>query len=249
MNAEEALFLLHETLPQQGPGSDESTLAALAFVDGLPPEPCVLDLGCGCGRQTLALARALSARIVAVDIHQPYLDQLENDAAEAGLASRITVRAADFGALACPDASFDLIWSEGAAYQLGFRGALKAWRRLLRSGGWLVVSECAWFTDTPPADVSAFWRQAYPGMATVTANADAAAAEGYVVLETMALPASDWWEGYYGPLRERMAALRGEAAKHPALAEVIAETEQEMAVFAQASESYGYVFYVLKRTD
>ena len=249
MNAEEALFRLHETLPQQGPGSDESTLAALARVYGLPPEPRILDLGCGSGRQTLALARTLGARMVAVDVHQPFLDQLESAAAAAGLSSRIKIRAADFGTLTFPDASFDMIWSEGAAYQLGFREALQAWRRLLRSNGWLVVSECTWLTDTPPADVSAYWRQAYPGMATIAANADAAAAEGFVVHDTMALPPSDWSDAYYGPLRERMGALHNEAAKHPALAEVIDETEHEMAMFAQASDSYGYVFYVLRRTN
>ena len=46
-------------LPQQGPGSDASTLRALRMLGELPDAPRVLDLGCGPGRQTLALARSI----------------------------------------------------------------------------------------------------------------------------------------------------------------------------------------------
>ena len=119
------------------------------------------------------------------------------------------------GCLSCPEEAFDLIWSEGAAYLLGFREALTNWRRLLRPKGCLVVLECTWLTDDPPADVAAFWAEAYPGMATVATNRAVAGEEGYDVIDTMVLPASDWWAEYYRPLQERIAALAWERKCRP----------------------------------
>ena len=34
-----------------------------------------------------------------------------------------------------PDGAFDLIWCEGAIYNVGFEAGLRAWRRLLVRGG------------------------------------------------------------------------------------------------------------------
>ena len=50
-------------LPRQGPGCDESTQKALALCVGLPENPAVLDIGCGTGMQTVALAQALGGII------------------------------------------------------------------------------------------------------------------------------------------------------------------------------------------
>ena len=63
-----AVFLeIYGTLHRAGPGADEHTRRALRLVPGPPPRT-VLDLGCGPGAQTVALASALTeARIVAVD--------------------------------------------------------------------------------------------------------------------------------------------------------------------------------------
>jgi hypothetical protein len=52
---------LHRGLPRLGPGSDTTTLQTLAYCDGLPPAPAILDIGCGTGAQNLVLA-ALPAR-------------------------------------------------------------------------------------------------------------------------------------------------------------------------------------------
>ena len=138
---------------------------------------------------------------------------------------------------------------EGAAYLLGFREALRQWRRLLRPFAHLVVSECTWLTESPPDDIATYWQQAYPAMATVAANVAAAADEGYRVLDTMLLPASDWWTGYYEPLSLRIAALRSESLVDPALDRIIGESESEMALFERGAEFFGYVFFVLQRTE
>ena len=89
----EAFLRLHSGLAKQGPGSDESTRRALSMVLALREEPQVLDIGCGPGRQTLALARLTRGKITAVDVTVSYLEQLNERAQRAGVAERIeTIR-------------------------------------------------------------------------------------------------------------------------------------------------------------
>ncbi|MDH4144982.1 MAG: class I SAM-dependent methyltransferase, partial [Acidimicrobiia bacterium] len=81
-----ALFAeVYGTLPRAGPGADAHTLRALRSVPG-PPPSTVLDLGCGPGPQTLALARARpDARILAVDRWPSMAERTNRRLADAGL--------------------------------------------------------------------------------------------------------------------------------------------------------------------
>ncbi len=244
----ERRFALHAGLPRQGPGSDASTLEAIRRLPPLPPSPRVLDLGCGPGRQTLVLARALRAPIVAIDVQQPFLDQLTEAAAGAGLADSVETRRISMDAPDYPGGSIDLIWCGGAVYILGVSNALRLWRPLLRTGGVLAFAELTWWSDHPPAEALAFWKEAYPGMSTLAGNLSRAEAEGYRAIHTFTLPADDWWVEYYTPLQERIEALRRDCADWPDLAEVVTAAEREIDLFARFGGSYGYAFYVLATT-
>jgi SAM-dependent methyltransferase len=243
----DALFTLFSGLPRQGPGSDRSTLEALRRLPPLPPGAAVLDLGCGSGKQTLALARALRTHVVGIDIHQPYLDELAQAAAHAGLSEWIRTRCLSMDALDYPPGSIDLIWSEGAAYILGVARALRLWRPLLRDGACLAFTECTWLDAEPPAEVAAFFEEEYPEIATLDENRRRAESEGYEVLDTFPLPAEHWWTEFYTPLRARIAKLRPELPGQPELAAVVAATEREIDLFSRFSSSYGYVFYLLRK--
>ncbi len=54
------------------------------------------------------------------------------------------------------DNSFDVIWSEGALYQMGFQNGLKKCYQLLKSGGYLAVTEGVLLTSNPPAEAKKF---------------------------------------------------------------------------------------------
>jgi SAM-dependent methyltransferase len=239
----EALFRLFERLPRQGPGSDACTREALRRLPELPAAPRVLDLGCGAGRQTLVLAETLRTKVVALDIHWPFLDQLQAAARERGLEDLIEIRCADMRAPGVPAGSVDLLWSEGAIYLMGFADGLRLWRPLLASKGYLVASECSWLTDARPAELEVFWRAAYPAMGTIEANVAAARREGFEVLDHFVLPPEAWWGDFYEPLEARMGVL---APTDPELAAVIAETRREIDLYRRFSDAYGYVFYLMR---
>ena len=124
-------------MPRQGPGSNECTRKAYKLLSNLPPRPNILDVGCGSGMQTLELARISEGQITALDNYQPYLDDLKRRAEAAGLNNRIKTLNGSMFNLPFTDGSFDLIWSEGAIYIIGFKNGLIEWKPLLNRGGFI----------------------------------------------------------------------------------------------------------------
>ena len=86
---------MFEGLPRQGPGLDECPTRGFRSIPDLPEHPRILDTGYGSGMQTIALARLSPGSFVTSnDIHQPFLDDVEERAKKAGVKNRIaTLRA------------------------------------------------------------------------------------------------------------------------------------------------------------
>ena len=237
-----ALIDVHRGLDRQGPGDADFSRQILSGLTPLPPKPRIADLGCGSGVASLLLAQHYQSTVKAVDFSAAFIDELKVRAQQAGLEHLIIPICGDMAELDWPAGSIDLLWSEGAAYNLGFAPALKTWRPLLANTGIAVISEMSWFTDDPPAPARAYWQDAYPTMGTEAENRDRAREAGFAVLATHRLPSQAWWRNYYGPLRQRMTQVE----LTPTMQSVIRETEEEMRMFEQFSDAYGYTFYVLQ---
>lgn len=239
-----ALIELHRGLKRQGPGDPAFSEHILSMLPELPPHPRIVDLGCGAGAGALILAEWFDTTITAVDFARPFLADLESHARAQGLDHLIKTVEADMGNLDWPPASIDLLWSEGAAYNLTFEGALKIWRPLMAPNGMAVISEISWFTTAIPMPALEFWQETYPQIATENENAASARAAGFDVLGVHRLPTEAWWTYYYDPLKERMDALQASAGR--AMRAVIEETEAEIKFFKKYADCYGYAFYLLK---
>jgi SAM-dependent methyltransferase len=240
-------YEIYEAIPRQGPGNRESTERALRLLPPLTSEHRVLDLGCGAGAQTIDLARASAARIVAVDNHEPFVAQLARRAAELGLADRILAQVGDMHDLRFPDGSFDVIWCEGAIFIIGFARGLASWRRLLRPGGHLVVSELCWLRPDRPAEVEAFFQAEGADVGDLDARRQDIVASGYRLVGDFVLPAAGWWESYYGPLGAAVERFRVTHAGEPAALEVAARSEREIEIHRRYPDHYGYGFFIMQR--
>lgn len=237
-----ALVDLHRGLERKGPGDSDFSRHILRSLPTLPPQPRIADLGCGSGASALLLARYYQSPVMAVDSSSVFIDELKAHAKQLGLEHLITPVLGDMAQLDWPDKSIDLLWSEGAAYNLGFEQALQIWRPLLADSGVAVVSELSWFSEQVPEPARAFWQNAYASMGSEAENIDRANRSGYSVLSTRRLPSQAWWVNYYEPLCRRMQQV----ATTPTNQAVLHETEAEISLFEQFSDFYGYTFYVLK---
>lgn len=247
VDAMSIFFEIHEGLARQAPGSEATTRHLLSQCGSLPTAPDVLDIGCGPGRASLVIADAVpDATIIAVDLHRPYLDQLTASACVAGVDDRIELRQASMTDLPFDDAAFDLVWSEGAISLMGFESGLRAWRRLVRPGGIVVVTEATWFTSSPSPAATAFWAEAYPSMTDVDRCCRLAVEAGYDVLTTYRLPYDDRWAEYDTPLTERLDAYD---TTDPTVAAVVAVERAEIDLHRDHGDEYGYTGFVLRRRD
>lgn len=98
---------------------------------------------------------------------------------------------------------FDLIWSEGSAYIMGFNNALLSWKKYLRAGGYLVISEIAWLSNTPSESARNFWLKNYPAMLNVAQNKVLIKKAGYDIISNFEM-SKEAWELYLVPLKKEL---------------------------------------------
>ncbi|QYZ78031.1 class I SAM-dependent methyltransferase [Methanofollis formosanus] len=239
---------LFETLPRQGPGNDESTARAFHLIPDLPDRPEILDIGCGSGMQTLALAQLCpDARITAVDIHRPVLDALEERARRAGVADRIRTICASMDDFPFENHSFDLIWAEGSIFIIGFEKGLSYWQEFLKDGGYIALTEAAWFTPAPSPEAKAFWAEVYPAIRTEEEYRAVIAACGLGLVGSFRLPEAAWWDDFYRPLETRLEEFAAEYAGNPEAMELVEGVKREIAVYRDHAAEYGYIFFVMRK--
>lgn len=242
------LIDLHRDGDRQGPGGGDETRTAVKLA-GLfgKADLRIADIGCGAGASARLLAADLDARITAVDLMPAFLARLAELAAREGLADRIETLAASMDALPFEDESLDAIWSEGAIYNIGFERGISDWRRFLKPGGVLAVSELTWLTSERPDELDRYWSQEYPEVATASAKIAALEAAGYALLGYFPLPERCWIDNYYRPLQEHFAEFLARHDSSEAARAIVAAEGAEIALYERFSTYYGYGFYVARR--
>jgi SAM-dependent methyltransferase len=244
------LIDLHVAAARQGPGGDALTRRAVDL-SGLAGRRRlrVADIGCGTGAATLVLAETLDADVVAVDFVPDFLAALQARAALRGLGGRITAVQASMDALPFEPESFDAIWSEGAVYNMGFERGVHAWRRFLRPGGILAVSELSWLRTPRPAELEAHWVAQYPEVDTVAAKWAVLERRGYSPLGCFVLPPEAWLEAYYRPMQRRFESFLARHGGNAAARALVAAEQAEIALYERYASFVGYGYYVARKVD
>ena len=237
----------YSNLERQGPGSPEVTIKALSFVDNLNDKSLIADIGCGSGGQTRILAQHAPGSITGIDLFPVFIDLFNRNIEEQNLQNKAKGIVGSMDDLPFKDEELDLMWSEGAIYNIGFERGLNEWRKFLKTGGYIVVSEVSWFTDERPTEIDDFWMDAYPEIDTIPNKVMIMQKAGYIPTATFVLPESCWIENFYAPQVNAQKVFLEKNFDNKPAAEFIANQRHESELYLKYKEYYGYVFYIGKK--
>lgn len=234
-------------LERQGPGSAEATIKALSFIDNLSKESNIADIGCGTGGQTMIIAKNIEGNIRGIDLFPAFIEQFNLNAAKLNLKERVKGLLGDMKNLPFREEELDLIWSEGAIYNIGFNRGINEWRRFLKKGGYIAISEASWFTEKRPEEIEKFWLEAYPEIDTISSKVYQMQKAGYIPVATFILPENCWIDNFYVPQVNRQDEFLSKYKGDKTVEDFIANERFEAQLYYKYKEYYGYVFYIGKK--
>ncbi|MCK4765025.1 MAG: class I SAM-dependent methyltransferase [Candidatus Aminicenantes bacterium] len=246
---EQLFYQIFEQLPRVGPGNYDSTKKAfniLRHAKPLPENPKILDIGCGTGLHTVQLAKLSNGRITALDNHREFLDSLKQHAKAQGMADNIDCVPGDMGAMDFENRSFDIIWAEGSIFILGLENGLKLWKKYLKTGGMMALTDLFWLKPEAPGELKTFFDQISPGMMSREDAAQVIEACGYHCTGHFQLPGCAWWDDFYRPLENVLKDFREKYANNPEDMVIIEAFQKEIDMFRKYSDYYGYIFFILE---
>ena len=244
----ELIIDLHKNSERQGPGSENDTLKALEFLNFPTDQNLkVADIGCGSGGQTISLANKLNGQITAVDLFPEFLNELNEKSQELGLTDKIFTLEASMDDLPFNENEFDLIWSEGAIYNIGFENGLKKWKNYLKVGGYLAVSEITWITQSRPKEIEDFWKKEYSEVDIASTKIKQFEKNGYTLIGYFYLSQDSWIENYYKPMEARFEAFLKRNNNSELARKVVEDNKSEIDLYQKYKDYYSYGFYIARK--
>jgi SAM-dependent methyltransferase len=234
-------------LERQGPGDPEITIKALGFIESLVEDSRIADLGCGTGGQTMVLASNVKGKITGIDLFPTFIEIFNKNARKFNLEGRVEGVVGSMDNLPFEKGELDLIWSEGAIYNIGFERGLKEWREYLKTGGYVAVSEASWFTEERPKEVEYFWMEAYTEIDTIPKKVEQMSNAGYIPVATFILPEKCWTENFFAPQESVINNFLKKYSGNKTVEDFIDYMKYESLLYEKYKEYYGYVFYIGKK--
>jgi ubiquinone/menaquinone biosynthesis C-methylase UbiE len=189
-------------------------------------KPRILDIGCGSGIPTIELARLGQGEVIGIDIDQPALDKFTKKIREAGFSDWVQAVNCSILDMVFPDESFDIIWSEGSIFVVGFKRGLQEWKRFLRPNGFLVIHDEKGNVEEKLAQISTC---------------------GYKLLGYFILSEDTWWTEYFSPLEKLIGRFRKRYTDDPNILEELRQAQGELEMFKNNPERNSSVYFIMQK--
>jgi len=189
-------------------------------------KPRILDIGCGSGVPTMELARLGQGEVIGIDIDQPALDKLTKKISEAGFSNRVQAVNCSILDMVFPDESFDIIWSEGSIFVIGFKRGIQEWKRFLKPNGLMVIHDEKGNVEEKLEQISEC---------------------GYKLLGYFILSEDTWWTEYFAPLEKLIAESQTSYTDDPHTLEELSQAQKELEMFKSNPERNSSVCFVIQK--
>ena len=244
----ELIVDFYKDTERQGPGSSFETVKALSFINiNKDHKLKIADIGCGSGAQTITLAQNTEGQIIAIDLFPEFLDKLNSKSEELGFQERIKTIEKSMEDLPFDNDEFDIIWSEGAIYNMGFEAGIKKWKNYLKSGGYLGVSEITWTTNSRPKEIEEYWNIEYPEIDTASSKIRILEENGYTTVGYFVLSENSWIDNFYKPLEKRFSAFLEKHNNSEMAKSFVEFGKEEIRKYKKYKDYYSYGFYIAKK--
>jgi len=188
--------------------------------------PRILDIGCGSGVPTMQLARLGQGEVIGTDIDRPALDKLTKKITEAGLSDRVQALNCSILDMVFQDESFDIIWSEGSIFVIGFKRGIQEWKRFLKPNGFMVIHDEKGNVEEKLRQISKC---------------------GYKLLGYFILSKDTWWMEYFAPLEKLIAEFQTSHTDGPQALEELNQARRELEMFKNNPERNSSVYFVVQK--
>ena len=244
----EILVSFHKDGERQGPGSCHTTKLALELTGIIGNNSLkIVDIGCGTGAQTIILAKNLNGQITAVDIYPEFLEILADRAIKNRVQDQIKITNCSMDKLPFHDQEFDMIWSEGAIYIMGFQTGIQAWKKFLKKDGILAITEISWITNKRPKAIQDYWDEVYPEIDIVSNKISILEKNGFSPIAHFILPENCWLDNYYHSIEKRISSLQNRFKHHKEIDRFVQSELKEVEMYKKYKSYYSYGFYIAKR--
>jgi len=231
---------------RQGPGNTKETLKALSFIEGLTEKSKIADIGCGTGGQTMTLGQNTPCEIIGIDVWQDFINKFNQNSLHQNLQNRVKGIVGTMENLPFQEEELDLIWSEGSIYNIGFERGLNEWRKFLKIGGYIAVTENTWFSEERPDEIQEFWQKIYPEIDTIPNKVAQMQKAGYLPIAIYMLPETIWTD-YYTKQALNIETFIKRHKGNKTAEEFVSSQRYEAELYNKYKAYYGYMFYVGKR--
>ena len=142
---------------------------------------------------------------------------------------------------------YDVIWSEGAIYNIGFERGVKDWNRYLKTGGLLVASEITWTTASRPLEIQKHWEGEYPEIDTASSKIGVLEKNGYCPVGYFVLPEHCWLDNYYTPIQNSLDEFLARNGNSEEAQAIVEAEKKENSLYEKHKKYYSYGVYVARK--
>lgn len=220
------------------PGSDAITAKVLRGIKLKSAEPQIANICPGTGEQAILLAKAYkNGSITAIDEDGLFFYSIMGKAKQARFQNRVKTALAPLTDLPVGKESLDLILSEGAFEELDFGKRLCEWRKYIKPGGYLAMSELCLLTDKElPGELHDYFDNAYHyrEIESIDYHIGQIKEAGYKLHTRVILP-DECWFNYFESMKEGMGK------------EFVSGIEEDIEHYLTYKEYFAYVYFVIRK--